>query len=173
MNTKNNARRRESREKLEKAFVELLQTSELSEITVSELCHKTGLNRSTFYANYLDVYDLADKLRDKLAADVAGLYDGAEASVRHENDWVRLFTHIKENQLFFKTYFKLGYDRDKLDLSVLHLPAVDFPKEHMEYHIEFFRAGLNAMIKKWLDGGCREEPQVLSDILKSEYTSRT
>ena len=74
MNTKNNKRRRNSIEAIEKAFVELLQERELKEITVTDLCKQTGLNRSTFYANYLDVYDLADKLREKLEADFSSQF---------------------------------------------------------------------------------------------------
>ena len=61
MNTKNNRRRRESIERIEKAFLELLQTKELHEITVSDICKSCELNRSTFYANYIDIFDLADK----------------------------------------------------------------------------------------------------------------
>ncbi|MBP3692176.1 MAG: TetR/AcrR family transcriptional regulator, partial [Clostridia bacterium] len=76
MNTKNNKRRRQSQEKIEKAFIELLQTKELKEITVSDICKITGLNRSTFYANYLDVYDLADKLREKLEKDFSEQFIG-------------------------------------------------------------------------------------------------
>ena len=52
MNVKNNKRRRESQEKIEKAFIELLQSRGISDITVSELIKISGLNRSTFYANY-------------------------------------------------------------------------------------------------------------------------
>ena len=37
MNVKNNKRRRESQEKIEKAFIELLQTREIKDITVSDL----------------------------------------------------------------------------------------------------------------------------------------
>lgn len=55
MNVKNNKRRRESQDKIEKAFVELLQTREIKEITVSDIIKLTGLNRSTFYANYIDI----------------------------------------------------------------------------------------------------------------------
>ena len=36
MNTKNNKRRKESQEKIEKAFIELLQTNDLKKITVSD-----------------------------------------------------------------------------------------------------------------------------------------
>ena len=41
---------------------------------VTDICKKANLNRSTFYANYLDVYDLADKIKEKLESDVAELY---------------------------------------------------------------------------------------------------
>ena len=40
MNVKNNKRRRESQDKIEKAFVELLQSREIKEITVSDIMIK-------------------------------------------------------------------------------------------------------------------------------------
>ena len=109
MNTKNNKRRQASKESIEKAFLQLLQTKEISQITVSDLCKKTELNRSTFYANYLDIYDLADQIRDKLEAEVNALYDN-DLFCNCGNDYLKLFQHIKENQIFYITYFKLGYD---------------------------------------------------------------
>ncbi len=172
MNVKNNKRRQQSREKIEKAFVELLQTQEIAQITVSDLCKITGLNRSTFYANYMDIYDLADKIRDKLAEDVNGLYDDGAGSKYHADDWLRLFYHIRDNQLFYKTYFKLGYDNHSVDIGSLQEIYRIFPEEYMEYHVEFFKAGFNAMVKMWLQNGCRDTPEELSEILKSEYRGR-
>ena len=69
MNTKNNKRRKESQEKISRAFIELLQSREIKDITVSDIIKMTGLNRSTFYANYLDIFDLADKVREELERD--------------------------------------------------------------------------------------------------------
>ena len=43
MNIVNNQRRKNSQNKIEKAFIELLQTKEINEITVSEICNKTNL----------------------------------------------------------------------------------------------------------------------------------
>ena len=48
MNTPNNRRRRESVEKIERVFVDLLQTRELGDICVSDICKQAGLNRTTF-----------------------------------------------------------------------------------------------------------------------------
>ena len=64
MNTPNNRRRRESVEKIERVFVDLLQMRELGDIRVSDICKQAGLNRTTFYANFADVYALADSIRD-------------------------------------------------------------------------------------------------------------
>lgn len=170
MNTKNNKRRRESVEKIERAFVQLIQENELKDITVSEICNMTGLNRSTFYANFIDIYDLADKVRDELKhqfdeefADRAVAGDGA----------VRMFRHIKENQLFYKTYFKLEQEKN-VDSYVYDLERADkdFGNRNIGYHIEFFRCGLNALIKMWLGGGCVESPEEMAEILKQEYGGR-
>ena len=172
MNTKNNKRRKESQEKIEKAFVELLQTHEIKDISVSDLIKITGLNRSTFYANYIDIFDLADKVRKALERDFSNLF--ADYDYFNERSGaLKMFRHIKENQLFYKTYFKLCYD-DKHLISVYDPNRAE--QEHIsantKYHIEFFRNGLNAIIKLWLAGGCKESPEEMAEVLKMEYQGR-
>ena len=94
MNVKNNKRRRESQEKIERAFIELLQTREIKEITVSDLIKMTELNRSTFYANYIDIFDLADKTREKLENEFSNLF--ADYDYFNERTGVlKMFKHIK------------------------------------------------------------------------------
>ena len=168
MNVSNNKRRRASREKMERVFIEELQTRQIAEISVSDICKKTGLNRSTFYANYQDIYDLADKIREKLEEEVAALY-GSDIYNNCGNDYLRLFRHIKDNQIFYKTYFALGYDRRPVDLGLLAPEKWVFPEEQLPYHIAFHQAGLNAVIKKWLASGCREEPEIMVKIIEDEY----
>ena len=172
MNTKNNSRRRESREKICKVFVQLLQSEELGRITVSDICKKADVNRSTFYANYLDVYDLADRVREELESQFTELFSGYDTGAERTGA-LRMFTHIKENQLFYKTYFKLCYDEKHL-INVYDVQQAEaaFDGQNLKYHIEFFRNGLNAIIKMWLAGGCQESPEEMADILKQEYRGR-
>lgn len=172
MNTKNNSRRRESREKICKVFVQLLQTEELNQITVSDICKKADINRSTFYANYLDVYDLADQLRAELESQFTELFSGYDTGAERTGA-LRMFTHIKENQLFYKTYFKLCYDEKHLiNVYDVNQAEAAFGGQNLKYHIEFFRNGLNAIIKLWLRDGCRESPEEMAEILKQEYRGR-
>lgn len=39
----------------------------------------------------------------------------------------------------------------------------------MEYHVEFFKSGLTAIIKKCLYNGCKESPEEMIQILKDEH----
>lgn len=173
MNTKNNKRKRESQAKMESVFVALLQTKELNRITVSDICQQAGLNRSTFYANYEDIYALADVVRTKLEQEVGELYKSEVTSGFNSNDYLKLFRHIAENQLFYQTYFKLGYDQQyRIVRYDTRLAAEHFSDRLIPYHIEFFKSGLNAIIKMWLNGGCKETPEEMNEIITSEYTGR-
>ena len=173
MNTKNNKRRRASVARIEHTFVELLQTKQLNQITVSDICKKAGLNRTTFYANYLDIYDLADKIKEHLESELERLYQDEHINNFNSNDYLKLFRHIKDNQLFYKTYFKLGYDNNYKILSYDTKQAEKyFNNKHIEYHIEFFRHGLNAVVKKWLESDCAETPEEIAEIIQSEYQGR-
>ena len=172
MNVKNNKRRKESQEKIEKAFVELLQIHEIKDITVSDLIKMTGLNRSTFYANYMDIFDLADKTRERLEREFGNLF--ADYDYFNERSGaLKMFTHIKENQIFYQTYFKLCYD-EKFLISIYDAKRAEKEQlnSNLKYHIEFFRNGLNAIIKLWLAGGCQESPEEMAEVLKQEYRGR-
>lgn len=173
MNTANNKRKRESRERIEKVFINLLQAKELNEISVSDICKQAGLNRTTFYANYPDIFGLADSIRDKLENNLSDLYREEITTGHNSNDYLKLFRHIKENQIFYQTYFKLGYDNNcKIFTYDTNLAKQHFQNRFIEYHIEFFKSGLTKIIKIWLENGCKETPEDMFDIIKSEYRGR-
>lgn len=173
MNTKNNKRKRESMQKIEQVLIELLQTKELSQISVSEICKKADLNRSTFYANYVDIFEVADTIREKLEAEVSELYKGEITEGFNSNNQLLLFQHIKENQIFYRTYFKLGYDEKyKIWQYDYDIAQKHFEDRFIEYHMEFFKSGLTRIIKVWLQNGCKETPEEMFEIIKSEYRGR-
>ena len=56
-----------SQKKLFSAFVELRKEKSTEKITIVELCEKAGVNRSTFYRSYYDIFDIEEKLGDYCA----------------------------------------------------------------------------------------------------------
>lgn len=172
MNTKNNKRRKESQEKIEKVFIELLQSNEIKDITVSDIIKKTGLNRSTFYANYLDIFDLADKVKEGLEKDFSEMFANYDYYNEHTGA-LKMFNHIRQNQIFYKTYFKLCYDSEhQVSVYDTKRAEMELGNKNIKYHIEFFRNGLNAVIKMWLASGCKETPEEMAEILQQEYKGR-
>ena len=172
MNTPNNKRKRDSQEKIEKTFLQLIQKKNITEISVSTICEIAKLNRSTFYANYIDVYDLVEKVKNRMADEFAR-FQFSNNSEQNPTGYLNMFKHIKENQIFFKTYFKL----EDISISPITQHNTEMAKKYydnkyIDYHIEFFRAGLNAIIKKWLNNNCKETPEEMVKIITSEYKNK-
>lgn len=165
MNTKNNKRRRESQKKIEEAFIRMLQREHLNKISVTDICKETGLNRTTFYANYTDIYDLADKIRQE----IEDTFNKALMK-KEDRNAITFFRLIYENQIMFQTYFKLDYDKEHIG-TYLNSDKIKegFQGDLLPYHIAFFQNGLNAIIKMWLESGCRETPEEMADFIKREY----
>ena len=172
MNIANNKRKKESQNKIEKVFIQLIQRKNISEISVSTICKKAGLNRSTFYANYIDVYDLVEKVKNKMADEFAEFHI-SNKSQQNPSGYLNMFKYIKENQIFFKTYFKLE-NISLTPITTYHIELAEkyYNNKHIDYHIEFFKAGLNAIIKKWLNNDCKESPEEMVEIITSEYSNK-
>lgn len=175
MNKLNNKRKKESQKKIEKVFIELLQNKNINEIYVTDIVKLAKINRSTFYANYIDIYDLAEKLKEKLYNDYLELYKEENINKKHSYNFLPMFQDIKNNQLFYKTLFKLNFDFREYYKNNLEIEeAIKYygTAKNMEYHVEFFKAGLTAIIKKWLYNDCKETPEEMMQILKDEYKNK-
>lgn len=61
--------------KITDAFIEMRKRKSLESISVTALCKAAGVNKSTFYAHFQDIYDLTDKLETKIIQDIISLVD--------------------------------------------------------------------------------------------------
>ncbi len=176
INTTNNKRKQNTIERIEKAFIELIQVKEIYEINVTDLVKKAKINRSTFYVNYIDIYDLADKIKDKMFHNLLELYKDESIQKKHSYDYLALFKHIKDNQIYYNTLFKLNFDFSKYyDYSLEENEAIKYygTTKNMDYHIAFFKAGMDAILKKWLSNECKESPEEIVQILETEYKGKS
>ena len=168
MNKANNKRKQETITKIENAFLNLLQNQNINKITVTDICEKTKLNRSTFYANFIDTYELSDKLALKIESKIKKIYQ--EEKHTFENALLNFFIHIKNNKEIYKTFYNLG--NDKL-IDIYNLDKKLTKRYHndflTDYHKTFYNAGINGIIKKWVKEECSETPQEIYEVIKNEY----
>ena len=55
-----------AKDRLEKAYFELVEEKHFSLITVSELIKKAQVSRTTFYRHYVDIFDMYEKVGDHM-----------------------------------------------------------------------------------------------------------
>lgn len=157
MNTTNC--RGEAAKRFERAFIELIQSKDISDISVSDICRLAGVSRTTFYVHYTDIYDLAEKARRSLETELEGQFSPEQGGS------LRLLQHIKDNQGFYRMYFRLSENgsRDAYTYDVDQTGCGD--EKRCGYRAVFFNAGFNAVVKKWIDSGCAESPEEILEVV--------
>ena len=107
MNTANNQRFQETDRRIRTVMLELIKQKDINKITVNDICKGCGINRSTFYAHFVDIYDLMDKMQMEIYQDIQESFK--EVDFQPDNfltpDYlVILFNHIRRNRLFYRVY---------------------------------------------------------------------
>ena len=172
-----------TQERLQNALLELLETKELKEITVKEICDKAGISRNAFYQHYGYKEDLYDQM---VARATEGIRDSLmpiiqDASAVREETIVSYAKHIIEgiSEVRELICVMLKGDDGKFLRQLTDLifgqnltKALSFydlkDSEELRLYYEFQSAGMAAFIIKWiLDEGLSEKKAVelLSQIL--------
>lgn len=145
MNTKDNKRHQETLQRIDTAFAALLQEQELNKISVTDLCDKAEIERSTFYASFEAIPALANSYAAQIEKQVA-------VQPHSEGEFAWIFEYILENKDLFQVYFKLGVSQTAADYKTI-----------------FFRNGVYSVAKLWFEDGCIDSPQKMGEIVKREY----
>ena len=84
MEKKENQRITLTKRLLQDALINLLRTTDISKISIRELCEKAGINRTTFYNHYGSQYDVLKELSGNFLADIEAALTNATATDREE-----------------------------------------------------------------------------------------
>ncbi len=179
MNTSNNQRFQETEGRIIDAFLSLLGRLEPEKITVSRLCTMCGINRSSFYLHFVDVYDMMIKIDHRLSQYLADLFTTGGEDWDIGDRFTRFFAFVGEHREFYRVYLDrcrdshlftaaLG-DRELRNVERLAGEMGFTSERELEYHRAFFKAGLASMLREWISQGCQETPEEMGEILVREY----
>ena len=178
MNKKNNQRYKNSSEKIETAFLALTLNHKYEDISISQICERAQINRSTFYSHYDDINDLIIKIEAKFANSMSMIFDyGSRAN---NEAFVEMFKFVKENKYFYKAFLNIPYitTAEKNTKSTIlsnmkdNLKSIAVSDIELRYHASFFGAGIKEICRIWLERDCKETPEEMAMILFKEYTNR-
>ncbi|MGJ5682656.1 TetR/AcrR family transcriptional regulator [Staphylococcus equorum] len=106
---------RKSQQAIKLSFLQLLREVRFEDITVQQLADLADINRGTFYAYYVDKYDLLETMEnekiDALQIFIENQHkEGAEETPTNvvESIMSYLVEHIDDNINFYQTMFAIG-----------------------------------------------------------------
>lgn len=88
-----------AQKKIFTVFLKLIKEKSIEKITVSEICEKADVNRSTFYRNYYDIYDLEEKVEDYFIESLIAYWSAHDFGINPENE---NFEFIKDGVFGFE-----------------------------------------------------------------------
>ncbi len=169
---------------IKNAFIDLLATKPIQNITVKELCEKSEINRGTFYKHYLDVYDLKEKIEEEFAEKLIvaltplSQKSGTETSltnvistvftvIYNNADFSSLLVSQNSDKTFMVKLLSIGY-KNYTDAYLEIFPNVSETK--LNYFYSFISSGCIGVLEKWLLGGMKEEISEVSTFTENIIT---
>lgn len=175
MNTKNNQRFHATETAMQAAMLELMKTLDFRKITVKKICEKAGVNRSTFYAHFTDVYDMLDKMEQTLHQELLDRYEKGQNELFSRESFLYFLQHIKEHKYFYKITLQTrksfplsqGYEYlQDIIVPLCHRAGITGEDKIMFYFI-YFQAGFTMALKHWVDTDCQMSEEEIAQIIRN------
>ena len=173
--------------KMDMALISLLEEKSFEYITVSEICKRAEVNRSTFYLHYENTVDLLDEtarfLLDDFMSyfniDVKNITNRIKESSLDElnfisNEYLQPYlTYIKDNKSVFSTVLlhsvSFGFNDifQRLYENIFNpiLERYNYPTADRKYAMMFYLNGITVIVIEWLKDGCEKTIEEVSQII--------
>ena len=153
------------------------------EITVTDICERAMVHRTTFYKHYADKYALLEQgmqqMYDALVAEVVHAPPSAFSADHPPPYFVRVFEHVAEHQQFYKLmlcgegigrFQKLvkDYIAEQASAKVRELtPANQHFAVPPAMQVQFFAGAVLSLLAWWLENDMPLSPHHMAQYLLS------
>ena len=175
--------------RMDEALIALLEERDLEYITVKEICHQAGVNRSTFYLHYETIADLVNETLEMINRRFLSYFPQREEEVlgnmeSREREELVLVTReyllpylrfIRDNKKVYRAAFRnpgsmqayARYGELKQHILGPILERFEIPAAHRPYYIAYYIEGIIAVVKEWLRQDCADEVEMIAGIIES------
>lgn len=168
-----------TKRKLSKSLISLLTSKSITEIDVSELCEKAGINRTTFYKHYASLYHLLDELIVQFFKRIETLFLSLSSGENTTSKVAYLLKYLKQNREFVtiimnnnsfssisERLIQLNFICNLINSNIQYRKN-DYVSE--DYYIDFIISGWIAAIRRWVNENCDLDVNTLARLLTSIY----
>lgn len=180
--------------RMDEALIALLEEKDLEYITVKEICHQAGVNRSTFYLHYETIADLVNETLEMINQRFLSYFPQQEEELlsnmgSREREELVLVTQeyllpylrfIRDNKKVYRAAFRNPGSMQaharyrELQQHILGpiLERFEIPAAHQPYYMAYYIEGIVAIVKEWLRQDCKDEVEMIANIIESCVRSR-
>ena len=173
--------------KMDKALISLLEEKPFEYITVSEICKRADVNRSTFYLHYENTVDLLNETARFLLDDFTSYFNDDVKNITSKlkessldelifisDEYLQPYlTYIKDNKSVFSTAllhsFSFGFNEifQRLYENIFDpvLERFKYPIADRKYAMMFYLNGITAVVTEWLKDSCEKTIGEVSQII--------
>ncbi len=172
--------------KMNNALFELLEEKSFQDITITNICERANVNRSTFYAHYDNLVDLLEESKNNLFSSFLKKYeqlltikDIAKLSLENSifitsKYLIPYLEFIKENKTVFLVYMDnlKVFSPDDMLKFMLDTTFIPVLKKHgiidetlIYYFARYYLTGITAIIQGWLERNCQDDINFISEII--------
>ncbi len=170
--------------KMQNAFTALIERKNIRDITVSEICNLAGVNRTTFYLHYDNVFDLLKEISDRLVCEFINGYDKqitldelrsytAEQTEFNTSKYLAPYLNfVKTNKAIYKVYMN-NFGELNIDYMqhINKFMSVNIEKYGItdttiiNYMSKFYFTGVMAIVLEWVNNDCKEDVASICEII--------
>ena len=153
-----------TKRKLSRSLISLLTSKSITEIDVSELCEKAGINRTTFYKHYASLYHLLDELIVQFFKRIETLFLSLSSGENTTSKVAYLLKYLKQNREFVtiimnnnsfssisERLIQLNFVCNLINSNIQYRKN-DYVSE--DYYVDFIISGWIAAIRRWVNENC-------------------
>lgn len=154
-----------SRKMIRESFLELLKEKDINKITVTDIVNKADLNRSTFYAHYIDVRAITEEMENQVIDKMIEILKKFEFKnffnnptplllevsrfLESNQDTYKILLKVNEAETFLK---KLKNEFAKYMMLDTDIPEYLKDSKMVNLRISYFAGGIINMYQDWFNG---------------------
>ena len=175
--------------RMDEALIALLEKKDLEYITVKEICHQAGVNRSTFYLHYESIAELLDETMEMINQRFLSYFPQEEEAVMGDMEHRELNDLVFVTQEYLLPYLRFIQDNKKVYRAAFRNPSsmqanarygvlkqrildpilerFEIPAASRPYYIAYYVEGIAAIVKEWLRHDCGDSVEMIAAIIES------
>ncbi len=154
-----------SRKMIRESFLELLKEKDISKITVTDIVNKADLNRSTFYAHYMDVRAITEEMENEVIDKMIEILEKFEFKnffnnptplllevsrfLESNQDTYKILLKVNDAETFLKKLKKVFAEYMMSDTDI---PEYLKDSKMVNLRISYFAGGIINMYQDWFNG---------------------